>query len=166
MLFRSGFFGWFNRAFDRSADGYRNSVSYVLKRTGRFGLIYLLLLGGMAYLFTTLPTSFLPEEDQGVFLTMVQLPTGGTQERTQEVLNRVRDHYLIEEKDNVQSAFTVAGFSFAGTGQNMGMVFAQLRDWSERKRPDQSVSGVIQRAMGKFMQIKEAQVFADRKSVV
>jgi multidrug efflux pump len=157
---KRGFFGWFNRAFDRSADGYRNSVSYVLKRTGRFGLIYLLLLGGMAYLFTTLPTSFLPEEDQGVFLTMVQLPTGGTQERTQEVLNRVRDHYLIEEKENVKSAFTVAGFSFAGTGQNMGMVFAQLRDWSERKRPDQSVSGVIQRAMGKFMQIKEAQVFA------
>jgi multidrug efflux pump len=157
---KRGFFGWFNRAFDRSADGYRNSVSYVLKRTGRFGLIYLLLIGGMAYLFTTLPTSFLPEEDQGVFLTMVQLPTGGTQERTQEVLNRVRDHYLVEEKENVKSAFTVAGFSFAGTGQNMGMVFAQLRDWSERKRPEQSVSGVIQRAMGKFMQIKEAQVFA------
>ncbi len=156
---KGGFFGWFNRSFERSADGYRNSVSYVLKRTGRFGLIYLLLIGGMIFLFTKLPTSFLPEEDQGVFLTMVQLPTGATQERTQEVLNQVRDHYLIKEKENVKSAFTVSGFSFAGTGQNMGMVFAQLRDWSERKRPDQTVSAVIHRAMGQFMQIKEAQVF-------
>jgi len=157
---KRGFFGWFNRLFERSADSYRNSVSYVLKRTGRFSLIYLLLIGGMVFLFTKLPTSFLPEEDQGVFLTMVQLPTGATQERTQAVLNRVRDHYLIEEQANVKSAFTVAGFSFAGAGQNMGMVFAQLRDWSERKRPEQSVKGVIGRAMGKFMQIKEAQVFA------
>jgi len=157
---KRGFFGWFNRMFERSADGYRNRVAAILKRTGRFGLIYLVLIGAMAFLFTKLPTSFLPEEDQGVFLTMVQLPTGATQERTQEVLNRVRDHYLLEEKENVNSAFTVAGFSFAGTGQNMGMVFAQLRDWSERKRPEQSVHGVIQRAMGTFMQIKEAQVFA------
>jgi len=157
---KRGFFGWFNRLFERSADSYRNSVRYILGRTGRFSLIFLLLIGGMVFLFTKLPTSFLPEEDQGVFLTMVQLPTGATQERTQAVLNRVRDHYLIEEQANVKSAFTVAGFSFAGAGQNMGMVFAQLRDWSERKRPEQSVKGVIGRAMGKFMQIKEAQVFA------
>ena len=99
---KRGFFGWFNRIFERSADGYRDSVGYVLKRTGRFGVMYLLLIGAMAYLFTTLPTSFLPEEDQGVFLTMVQLPTGATQERTQEVLNKVRDHYLINEKENVK----------------------------------------------------------------
>ncbi|WP_448872950.1 efflux RND transporter permease subunit [Desulfobulbus propionicus] len=156
---KKGFFGWFNRSFERSADGYRNSVRYVLKRTGRFALIYLLLVGGMVFLFTKLPTSFLPEEDQGVFLTMVQLPTGATLSRTQKILDRVRDHYLINEKENVKSAFTVAGFSFAGTGQNMGMVFAQLRDWSERKRADQSVSAVIQRAMGTFMGIKEAMVF-------
>ncbi|WP_319588510.1 efflux RND transporter permease subunit [uncultured Desulfobulbus sp.] len=157
---KRGFFGWFNRVFDRSADGYRDSVGFVLKRTGRFGLIYLLLIGAMGYLFTTLPTSFLPEEDQGVFLTMVQLPTGATQERTQEVLNKVRDHYLINEKDNVKTAFTVAGFSFAGTGQNMGMVFAQMRDWSERKSPQQTVKAIIGRAMGQFSQFKEAMVFA------
>jgi multidrug efflux pump len=156
---KRGFFGWFNRAFERSADGYRNSVSSVLKRTGRFGLIYLLLIGGMVFLFTKLPTSFLPEEDQGVFLTMVQLPTGATLSRTQEVLDQVRDHYLIKEQENITSAFTVAGFSFAGTGQNMGMVFAQLRDWSERKREDQSVFAVIQRSMGEFKGIKEAMVF-------
>ena len=146
--------------FERNADRYRDSVGYILKRTGRFGMIYLLLIGGMAFLFTKLPTSFLPEEDQGVFLTMVQLPTGATLERTQKVLDRVRDHYLTDEKDNVKSAFTVAGFSFAGEGQNMGMVFAQLRDWSERKKPQQSVKAIIGRAMGPFSQIKEAMVFA------
>ena len=156
---KRGFFGWFNRRFEQSAAGYQNTVAYVLKRGGRFGLIYLLLIGGMAFLFTKLPTSFLPEEDQGVFMTMVQLPTGATLSRTQDVLNRVRDHYLIDDKENVKSAFTVAGFSFAGTGQNMGMVFAQLSDWSERKRPDQTVFAVIHRAMGKFAGIKDAMVF-------
>ena len=157
---RRGFFGWFNRTFERSADRYRDTVGYVLKRTGRFSLIYIILLGGMAFLFTQLPTSFLPEEDQGVFLTMVQLPTGATQERTQEVLNQVRDHFLIKEKANINSALSVAGFSFAGNGQNMGMVFVQMKDWSERKNPDQSAKAVIGRAMGPFSQIKEAMVFA------
>ena len=156
---KKGFFGWFNRSFERSADGYRNTVAYVLKRTGRFALIYMLLIGGMVFLFTKLPTSFLPEEDQGVFLTMVQLPTGATLSRTQGILNQVREHYLVDEKENVKSAFTVAGFSFAGTGQNMGMVFAQLRDWSERKRDDQTVFAVIHRGMMAFAGIKEAMVF-------
>lgn len=157
---KRGFFGWFNRTFENGADRYRESVAYVLKRTGRFGLIYLLLIGGMVFLFSQLPTSFLPEEDQGVFFTMVQLPTGATQERTQRILEQVRDHYLTEEKSNVKSVLTVAGFSFAGTGQNMGIAFVQLKDWSERKKPEQSVKAVIGRAMGSFLQIKEAMVFA------
>ena len=157
---KRGFFGWFNRTFENGADRYRESVAYVLKRTGRFGLIYFLLIGGMIFLFSQLPTSFLPEEDQGVFFTMVQLPTGATQERTQRILEQVRDHYLTEEKSNVKSVLTVAGFSFAGTGQNMGIAFVQLKDWSERKNPEQSVKAVIGRAMGSFLQIKEAMVFA------
>ena len=157
---KRGFFGWFNRTFENGADRYRESVAYVLKRTGRFGLIYLLLIGGMVFLFSQLPTTFLPEEDQGVFFTMVQLPTGATQERTQKILDQVRDHYLTEEKSNVKSVLTVAGFSFAGTGQNMGIAFVQLKDWSERKNPEQSVKAVIGRAMGSFLQIKEAMVFA------
>ncbi|MGE4560197.1 MAG: efflux RND transporter permease subunit [Desulfobulbus sp.] len=156
---RKGLFGLFNRAFERSADGYRDNVRYVLNRGVRFGLIYLLLIGGMTFLFTKLPTSFLPEEDQGVFLTMVQLPTGATLSRTQAVLDQVRNHYLTDEKESVKSAFTVAGFSFAGTGQNMGMVFAQLHDWSKRTRPDQTVFAVIHRAMGAFAGIKDAMVF-------
>ncbi|MDD2465256.1 MAG: efflux RND transporter permease subunit [Desulfobulbus sp.] len=156
---KRGFFGWFNRSFENGADRYRDSVAYVLKRAGRFGLIYLLLIGGMVFLFNKLPTSFLPEEDQGVFFTMVQLPTGATQERTQKILEQVRDYYFTEEKSNVKSVLTVAGFSFAGSGQNMGMAFVQLKDWSERKKPEQSVKAVIGRAMGSFFQIKEAMVF-------
>ncbi|WP_136806199.1 efflux RND transporter permease subunit [Desulfosediminicola flagellatus] len=157
---KRGFFGWFNRMFERNTERYGRSVSYILKRTGRFGLIYLLLIAGMVMLFTKLPTSFLPEEDQGIFLTMVQLPTGATQERTQEVLNTVRDYYLTQEKDTINTAFTVAGFSFAGSGQNMGLVFTQLKDWDERTEKHKSVNAIIGRAMGYFSQIKEAQVFA------
>ncbi len=157
---RRGVFGLFNRFFAVSANGYRGNVAYILKRGGRFSLVYLLLIGGMVYFFTKLPTSFIPEEDQGVFLTMVQLPAGATMERTQEVLNRVRDHYLQQESDNVLSAFAVAGFSFAGMSQNNGMVFAQLRHWDERTKPGQSVNAIIGRAMRSFSQIKEAMVFA------
>ena len=131
---KRGFFGWFNRMFERNADRYGRTVAYVLKRTFRFGAIYLILVAAMGYFFTKLPTSFIPEEDQGVFLTMAQLPAGATLERTNNVLSQIRDHYLTAEAKNVKSAFTVAGFSFAGQGQNMGMVFAQLRDWNERKK--------------------------------
>jgi len=157
---KRGFFGWFNRMFTRNTERYSSSVGYIIKRGGRFGLIYLLLVGGMVFLFTKLPTSFLPDEDQGVFLTLVQLPTGATQQRTQDVLDRVREYYLTKENGNVVSAFTVAGFSFAGTGQNMGLVFAQMADWSERKSKDQAVDAIIGRAMGFFSQLKEAQIYA------
>ena len=157
---KRGFFGWFNRMFDRNADRYRSGVGYILKRTARFSIVYVMLLAAVAFFFTKLPTSFIPNEDQGVFLSLVQLPTGATLERTQKVLDSARDHFLMEEKENVKSAFTVAGFSFAGMGQNMGLLFIQLRDWSERKRPDQSADAIIQRAMGSFSKIKEAMVFA------
>ncbi|MEE4241471.1 MAG: efflux RND transporter permease subunit [Desulfopila sp.] len=157
---KRGLFGWFNRFFNRNADRYRSGVAYILQRSGRFAVVYLLLLAGMAFFFTKLPTSFIPEEDQGVFLTMVQLPAGATLERTQEVLNTVRDHYLSNEKENIRSAFAVAGFSFSGQSQNNGMIFAQLTDWGERKRDDQSVDAIIGRAMRSFSQIKEAMVFA------
>jgi len=157
---KRGFFGWFNRLFNRSIGGYGSSVGYIVKRSGRFGVIFLLLVGGMIFLFTKLPTSFLPEEDRGIFLSMVQLPTGATLERTQQVLDKVRDYYLIQEKENIDTVFTIAGFSFAGSGQNMGLVFTLMKDWSERERADQSVNAIIGRAMGYFSRIKEAQVYA------
>lgn len=92
-------------------------------------MIYLLIVVGMAVLFMRLPTSFLPDEDQGVFLTMIQLPSGATQERTQKVLDTVTDYYLHNEKANVESVFTVNGFSFSGQGQNSGMAFVSLKPW-------------------------------------
>ena len=123
---KKGFFGWFNAKFDRSVSHYTNSVSGILRCTGRYLIIYLLIVVGMAVLFVRLPTSFLPDEDQGVFMTMIQLPSGATQERTQKVLDTVTDYYLHKEKANVESVFTVNGFSFSGQGQNSGMPWSSL----------------------------------------
>ncbi|BBU80432.1 hypothetical protein EIMP300_18320 [Escherichia coli] len=108
---KGGFFGWFNTTFDHSVNHYTNSVGKILGSTGRYLLIYALIVAGMVVLFLRLPSSFLPEEDQGVFLTMIQLPAGATQERTQKVLDQVTDYYLKNEKANVESVFTVNGFS-------------------------------------------------------
>ncbi|EJY3245111.1 efflux RND transporter permease subunit [Salmonella enterica] len=131
---KSGFFGWFNTRFDHSVNHYTNSVSGIVRNTGRYLIIYLLIVVGMAVLFLRLPTSFLPEEDQGVFLTMIQLPSGATQERTQKVLDQVTHYYLNNEKANVESVFTVNGFSFSGQGQNSGMAFVSLKPWEERNQ--------------------------------
>ena len=157
---KRGFFGWFNRMFARNTERYANSVAYILKRAGRFGLIYLLLVGSMAFLFTKLPTAFLPDEDQGVFLSLVQLPTGATLERTEKVLEKVRNYYLTQEDEIVESVFTVSGFSFAGAGQNMGLAFIKLTDWDNRTTEERSVNALIGRAMGYFSQVKEAKIYA------
>ena len=130
---KGGFFGWFNTTFDHSVNHYTNSVGKILGSTGRYLLIYALIVAGMVVLFLRLPSSFLPEEDQGVFLTMIQLPAGATQERTQKVLDQVTDYYLKNEKANVESVFTVNGFSFSGQAQNAGMAFVSLKPWEERK---------------------------------
>ena len=155
-----GFFGWFNRTFDRTSRGYRNQVSGVTGRVGRMMCIYLVLLAGVGFLFLRLPTSFLPEEDQGTIFSLVQLPTGAPQERTLEVLREVEHHYLVEEKDTVNSLFTVAGFSFAGRGQNAGLAFVQLKPWDERKGVGMSAAAVAGRAMGAFSRVKNAVIYA------
>ena len=155
-----GFFGWFNRFFDTNANRYQNGVRKVIKQGTRYGIIYLAMLAVLAVLFMRLPTSFLPEEDQGVIMSMVQLPVGATKERTEVVLADMRDYFLENEKDNVDSVLTVAGFSFAGSGQNSGMAFIKLKDWSERKGEERSANAIIGRAMGYLFSIKEAQVFA------
>ncbi len=156
---KRGFFGWFNRTFEKGADDYRSVVAYVLSRISRFTVIYLLLVAGTIYLFAKLPTSFLPEEDQGAFITLVQLPSGATMARTQKVLDEIRGYYNTREKDNIKSVFTVSGFSFSGAGQNMGIVFCKLKDWSERKKKEQAVSAIINRAMLAFFRNKEAQIY-------
>ncbi|WP_421222161.1 efflux RND transporter permease subunit [Aeromonas sp. 602293] len=155
-----GFFGWFNRAFDAGTQRYQRGVRKVIKQGVRYSIIYGAMLAVLAVLFMRMPTSFLPEEDQGVIMSMVQLPVGATKQRTEVVLADMRDYFLKNEKDNVDSVLTVSGFSFAGSGQNAGMAFIKLKDWSERKSPDRSANAIIGRAMGYLFSIKEAQVFA------
>src|SRR5690606_14345092 len=149
---KGGFFGWFNRGFDASNRKYQRGVAGMLARPKRSMLVYGAIVLVMAVMFTRLPTSFLSEEDQGVFLTMIQLPTGASQERTEAVMDKISAHYASE--DAVQSVFTVSGFSFAGRGQNMGLAFVRLKDWSERTDAD-SVQAVIGRAWGFFATVKE-----------
>ncbi|MEL0554413.1 multidrug efflux RND transporter permease subunit AcrB [Klebsiella sp. B345] len=155
-----GFFGWFNRMFDKSTHHYTDSVGNILRSTGRYLVLYLIIVVGMAWLFVRLPSSFLPDEDQGVFLSMAQLPAGATQERTQKVLDEMTDYYLTKEKDNVESVFAVNGFGFAGRGQNTGIAFVSLKDWSERPGSENKVEAITGRAMARFSQIKDAMVFA------
>ncbi len=155
-----GFFGWFNRTFDRNADRYQNTVSKILHRKSGSAIVYLGIVVVMGFLFVRMPTSFLPEEDQGILFVSAMLPPGSTQASTLEVIKKVEKHFIEDEKTNVDSVFAVTGFSFAGNGQNTAMVFVQLKDWTQRQRPEQKVAAVAGRAMGAFSQIKEAMVFA------
>ncbi|MBD2813531.1 efflux RND transporter permease subunit [Xenorhabdus sp. Flor] len=157
---QTGFFGWFNRLFEKSTHHYTDSVGRMLRGTGRYLLIYVGLIVGMALIFMRIPSSFLPQEDQGVLLAMVQLPSGATQEQTQKVLDEVNDYFHIDEKDVVQSVFTLNGFGFAGMGQNMGLAFVSLKDWDERKAAKDKVPAILDRANIRFSQIKEGIVFA------
>jgi multidrug efflux pump len=156
---KHGFFGWFNTRFDLSVSHYTDSVSRILRGTGRYLIVFVVIVVGMALLFLRLPTSFLPEEDQGVFMTMVQLPSGATQERTQKVLDTLTHYYLSNEKENVASVFTVNGFSFSGQGQNSGMAFISLKPWDERSGEENHVEAIIKRATMSFSQIRDAMVF-------
>lgn len=159
-LGRKGFFGWFNRTFDTGRTMYWRSVGYIAARSVRFIIIYVFIIGGLVFLFQKLPTSFLPDEDQGMMMMMVSAPPGATIERTRQSVKKVEDYFLIQEAENVESIFTVTGFSFAGQGQNVGMGFIQLKDWKERTRPDQKSAAIAQRAMAKLYSIKDASVFA------
>ncbi|QGY28288.1 efflux RND transporter permease subunit [Pantoea cypripedii] len=154
----TGFFGWFNRLFDKSTHHYVDSVGHIVRSTGRYLVLYLLIVIGMAYLFLRLPTSFLPEEDQGLLLAQAQLPAGATQERTQKVLDQVSDYFLTKEKDSVNSVFTVNGFGFAGRGQNTGIAFVSLKPWDERGSSDMKVPAIAARAMRALGAIKDAMV--------
>jgi multidrug efflux pump len=154
------FFNWFNRNFNDVSRRYQGGVRGLLGRSGRWMLAYGVIILVMGFLFIRLPSAFLPEEDQGTMFTLVQLPPGAPEERTQAVLDQVRNHFLVDEKESVQAVFTVAGFSFAGAGQNAGLAFIRLRDFDERKAANLKAQAVAGRAMGKFMQIRDAMVFA------
>ncbi|WP_374592361.1 efflux RND transporter permease subunit [Aquabacterium sp.] len=154
------FFGWFNRTFDRSSEGYQGIVSRMLQKRGRYLVAFALIVGAMGWLFTRLPTAFLPDEDMGTLYAQIQLPAGATQERTLEVVKRVEQHFLTQEKDTVASLFTVSGFSFAGRGENMAMGFVRLKDWGERPGPANSVKAIAGRAMAAFSKYRDAMTFA------
>lgn len=158
---KKGFFGWFNRTFDKTSRSYENIIGKSVNVKWLYALGYAAIIGLMAVIFMRIPGSFLPEEDQGIMITLVQLPSGSSLDETQAVLDKVSGYYESQEPDNVASVFTVAGFSFAGQGQNMGLAFVRLSDWEGRVGEENSAQAVAGRAMGYFFtQINEAQVFA------
>ncbi len=157
---QTGPFGWFNRVFDRGTTAYRDGSHGIINRSWRFLAVFLAIVIAMGWMFARLPSSFLPEEDQGILITSVSLPVGATQDRTERVLKQVTDHYLNDEKDAVAGVFTASGFGFGGAGQNVGIAFVPLKEFSQRSSPALSAQAVAGRAMGAFRKIRDAQVFA------
>ncbi|MGG7444584.1 multidrug efflux RND transporter permease AcrD [Kosakonia oryzendophytica] len=157
---QKGFFGAFNRIFNRNADRYETAVGRVLHRSLRWILLYVLLIGAMVLLFLRLPTSFLPQEDRGMFTTSVQLPSGATQQQTLKVVQKVEDYFFTHEKENVASVFSTVGSGPGGNGQNVARLFIRLKDWDARDPNSGSAFAIIERATKAFNRIKEARVFA------
>ena len=158
--FFNRFFDWFNRTFDKGVVRYGGVVEKVERRWGRTMLVYVLIVVGMGIVFMRLPGGFLPDEDQGLVINQVSLPSGTTLEETERTLGRLRDHYLKDEKDNVADVFTIAGFGFVGQGENVGIAFVRMKDWSERKGADNTVMAVAQRANMAFQKISAGMVIA------
>ena len=157
-LEKRGFFGRFNRGFARTAKGYESLVARILRRTGRALLIYAAIIVAVGVLFLRLPTSFLPSEDQGYMLVNVQLPPGATIERTTRVMEQV-ENFILKQPE-VQSMVGVLGFSFSGQGQNAGLAFVTLKDWSERKGDEHTAQAIAGRAFGALSRVRDAFIFA------
>jgi multidrug efflux pump len=155
---KKGFFGWFNRGFARSAKGYEGWVAQLLRRGGRMMVIYVALIAAVGVLYMRLPTSFLPNEDQGNLLVNIQLPPGATIERTRAVVEKVEGFML--QQPEVKSMVAVMGFSFSGQGQNAGLSFVTLKDWSERKGAGHTAEALVGRAMGALSGVRDAFIFA------
>jgi multidrug efflux pump len=154
---KRGFFGAFNRFFKRTAKGYERGVAAILQRAGRMLVLFAVVLGAVGWLYTRLPSSFLPNEDQGYLIVNVQLPPGATVERTQAVLKQVEGFFMAQPE--VAQITTVTGFSFSGQGQNAALGFVNLKDWSERKGPEHSAQALAGRAFGALMGVRDAFIF-------
>lgn len=154
------FFRAFNRVFDKISTGYQKAVIKILPKTKTMFVLYAAIVAGVIYILSTLPSAFLPDEDQGFFVNIVNLPVGSTRQQTEAVLNKMVEYYTEHEQDAVESMFHVAGFSWAGQGQNVGQMFVQLKDWDQRKKDEHQVQAVIQRSMGFFQTINEAMIFS------
>ena len=157
---KRGFFGWFNRFFDAGTRGYAAGVQRMLGHSGRYMLVYGIIVAALALLFTRIPTGFLPDEDQGVMFVEVKTPPGATRVRTERALAAVRDYVLNEEKAGISSIFEVHGFSFGGRGQNAGLAFFTLRDWDERSGEHNQVQAIAGRMMTRFADYKDATIVA------
>ncbi|CAN7726717.1 efflux RND transporter permease subunit [Variovorax sp. LjRoot290] len=156
----TGFFGWFNRTFDRGNHRYQGVVRHMLGKGWRYMVVYAVLLAAVVFGFMKLPVGFLPDEDQGSMFVLVQLPPGATSARTDQVIRQVEHHLLEDQKEAVAGVFAVAGFSFAGSGQNTGFAFVKLKPWDERKGETLAVTGVAAKAGAFFATIRDAKVFA------
>ena len=154
---KKGFFGWFNRGFSRTAKGYESLVARLLRRAGRYLIVYVAIIAVVGFVYTRLPTSFLPAEDQRTMLVNVQLPPGATLERTRSVIEQVEGFML--KQPEVQSMVGVLGFSFSGQGQNAALAFVTLKDWSERNEAGQSAQALAGRAFGALSGIRDATIF-------
>lgn len=154
------FFSGFNRGFERTNKGTQSFASRMIKQSKRYLLCYVLVIAGMVFIFSQLPSAFLPDEDQGILLNQVILPAGSTTGETLEVVKKMENHYLQDQSEAVNSIFTVTGFSFAGSGQNAALGFVSLKHWDLRQSEDLSVVAVANKSMGFFSTIKEAFVFA------
>ena len=150
------FFRWFNSSFEKTANKYQNGVNRMTHHKIFSGVIYVVVIGVLLVLFKVLPSSFLPEEDQGVVLTLVQLPPNASLERTDKTVDAMTNYFMQKEKDTVQSVFSVSGFSFTGMGQNAGLAFVRLKDWKDRTSPEQQIGALIKRGMALNMIVKDA----------
>ncbi|KAA6171520.1 efflux RND transporter permease subunit [Pseudomonas veronii] len=159
-LATSGFFGWFNRTFERGNHRYQGVVKHMLGNGWRYMIVYAAIVAVVALVFLKIPVGFLPDEDQGTLFANIQLPPGATKARTDEVIQQVEQHFLVDQKDAVQGVFSVSGFSFAGSGQNMGFAFVQLKSWDERTGPGLRVTDIAARAGVFFNTIRDARIFA------
>jgi multidrug efflux pump len=154
---KKGFFGWFNRAFSSTTHGYESWAARLVKRGGRTLIIYAVIVGAVGWMYVRMPTSFLPDEDQGSLITLVQLPAGATSQRTEAVMKQVEDFYL--KQSEVKSVVGVIGFSFSGSGQNAGLAFVTLKDHSERQGDAHSAQALAKRAFGALMGVRDAFIY-------
>jgi len=160
IWFLRPFFVWFDRGFFRFRDLVVKLVGHAIARKLRYLLVFVLILAVLGFLFSRMPTGYLPDEDQGILLSQIIMPTGATLEQTKAVADEVKRYFMEHEKEAVESCMTISGVGFSGRAQNNGMVFAKLKDWNLRDRPDLRVKAVAARAMGAFSRIKNAMVFA------
>lgn len=156
---KKGLGNWFNTKFDNMTGRYSKRVASLIKRPFRWMIAYLIIIAGMGGLMVSVPTGFLPTEDQGNVFVMVSLPQGASMARTEEVMSEIQDYFLEDEGDYVDSIFTISGFSFMGTGQNAGMAFVMLKHWDERTEPGSSAQDIVNRSYPGLGGIRDAQIF-------